>query len=66
MHTLISPIFFYKSCSVAILKHSKPLPLEIYVRIVALEPDLRKLSVYRVTEFSHHNSTIELANGCWS
>jgi hypothetical protein len=46
VYTLISPIFLYKSCSVATPEHSEPLPLENYVRVVALAPDLQKVSVY--------------------
>jgi hypothetical protein len=59
-HTSISPIFLYKSCSVATPEHSEPLPLENYVRIVALAPDLRKVPLYGATEFLYHSSTIEL------
>ncbi len=44
----------------AILKHFEPLLLEYYVRIVALTPELRKVSFYRVTEFLKHRSTIEI------
>ena len=59
VHTSISPIYLYELCSVATPKHSEPLPLENYVRIVALASDLRKVSFYSATEFLHHNSTIE-------
>jgi hypothetical protein len=60
VHTSISPIILYKSCSVATPEHSKPLPLENYARIVALAPDLRTVPLYGVTEFLHHSSTAEL------
>jgi hypothetical protein len=60
VHTSISPIFLHKSCSVATPEHSEPLPLEIYVRVVALAPDLRKVPLYGATEFLYHTSTIEL------
>jgi hypothetical protein len=52
--------YFYKSCSVATLEHSEPLLLENHVRIVALTPDLQRVSFYSVTEFLHHSSTTEL------
>jgi hypothetical protein len=42
----ISLIVLYKSCSVATPEHSKPFSLENYVRIVALAPDLQKVSLY--------------------
>jgi hypothetical protein len=40
--------------------YPKPLPLENHVRIVALAPDLQRVSFYSVTNFLHHNSTTEL------
>jgi hypothetical protein len=43
-HINISYIL-YKPCSVATPEHSEPLPSENYVRIVALAPDLRKVSL---------------------
>jgi hypothetical protein len=57
---LISPIFLHNSCSTATPEHSKPLPLENHVRIVALTPDLRRVSFYSATEFLLHSSTIDL------
>jgi hypothetical protein len=60
VHKSISPIFLYKSCSVATSEHSEPLPLENYVRIVALAPDLREVPLYGAIEFLHYSSTIEL------
>jgi hypothetical protein len=60
VHTSISPIFLYNLCSVAIVEHSKPLPLENYVRIVALAPDLQTIPLCGATEFLHHSSTTEL------
>ena len=50
-------IFIYKSYSVTTPKHSKPLLLENYVYIVALAPDLRKVSVYCGTEFLYYSFT---------
>ena len=60
VHTSISPIFSYKSCSVASPEHSEPLPLENYARIVALAPDLWTIALYGATEFLYHSSTTEL------
>ena len=60
MHTFISPIIFYKLCSVATPGHPKPLPLENHVRIVALMPDLQRVSLYSVTDFLYHSSTTKL------
>ena len=40
--------------------HPKPLPLENHVYIVALTPDLQRVSFYSITEFLHHSSTTEL------
>ena len=60
IHTYSSPIFWYKSCSVATHKHSEPFSLDNYVRIVAVAPNLRKVSVYSTTAFFYHSSTIEL------
>jgi hypothetical protein len=59
-HINTSNLFRYKLCSVATPKHFGPLPLENYVRIVALAPDLRKVSFYSVIEFLYHSSTIKL------
>jgi hypothetical protein len=60
VHTLISPIFFYKLCSVATPGHLEPLLLKNHVRIVALTPDLHRLSFYSVTDFFYRSSTTEL------
>jgi hypothetical protein len=40
--------------------HPKPLPLENHVRIIALTPDLQRVSFYSVTGFLYHSSTTEL------
>jgi hypothetical protein len=53
-------IIFYKLCSVAILGHLELLLLENYILIVALTPDLQRVSFYSVTEFPHHSSTTKL------
>jgi hypothetical protein len=60
VHTSISPIFSYKLCSVATPGHPKPFPLENHVRIVALMPDLQRVSFYSVIDFLYHSSTTEL------
>ena len=59
-HASKSSIFLYKSCSVATSEHSELLPSENYVRIVALAPDLQKVSFYSIIEFLNRSSTIEL------
>jgi hypothetical protein len=60
LHTLISPIIFYKLYSVATPGHPEPLLLESHVHIVALTPNLQRVSFYSVTEFLHHSSTTKL------
>ena len=60
VHALISPIFLHESCSVATPEHSEPLPLGNRVHIVALAPDLRRVSFYSATDFLYHSSTIDL------
>jgi hypothetical protein len=60
VHTPVSPIFLYNLYSLAIPEYSKPLPLENYVRIVALAPDLRTVPLYGKIEFLHYSSTTEL------
>jgi hypothetical protein len=60
VHTLISPIFSYALYSVATPGHPEPLPLENHVRIIALTPDLQRVSFYSITDFLHHSSTTEL------
>ena len=60
VHTLISLIFSYKLCSVATPGHPEPFPLENHGRIVALTPDLQRVSFYSVIGFPHHSPTIEL------
>ena len=60
MRTLISPIFSYKLYSVATPGHPKPLLLENHVRIIALTPDLQRVSFYSIIDFLYHSSTTEL------
>jgi hypothetical protein len=60
VHTSMSLIIFYKLCSMATPAHLKPLLLENHVCIVALTPDLQRVSFYSVTEFLYHSSTTEL------
>ena len=59
VHTLISPIFSYKLCSVATPGHPKLL-LENHVHIVAITPDLQRVSFYIITDVLYHSSTTEL------
>jgi len=54
-HTSISPIIFYKLCSVATPEHPEPLLLENHVRIVALTPDLQRVSLYSVIDFLYYS-----------
>ena len=56
----ISPIFLYKSCSIATFRYFKPLLLEIYVRVVALAPDLQRVPFYNIIKFLYYSSTIKL------
>ena len=51
MYTSISPVFSYKSYSVATPRHPEPLLLENHVRIIALTPDLQRVSFYSVIDF---------------
>jgi hypothetical protein len=60
VHTSISPVFYYKSYSMATPGHPEPLLLENHVRIIALTPDLQSVSFYSVIDFLHHSSTTEL------
>ena len=60
MHTSISPIFSYKLYPVATPGHPKLLLLENHVCIIALTPDLQRVSFYSVTDFLHYSSTTKL------
>jgi hypothetical protein len=60
VHTLMSPISFYKLYSVATPEHLELLLLENHVRIITLTPDLQRVSFYTITDFFHHSSSIEL------
>jgi hypothetical protein len=60
IYTSISLIIFVKLYSVTTLEHPEPLLLENHVRIVALIPDLQRVSFYSVTKFLHHSSVNEL------
>ena len=60
VYTLRSLIIFYKSCSIATPEHSKPLLLKNHIHIIALMPDLQRVTFYSATEFLHHSSTTEL------
>jgi hypothetical protein len=60
IYTLIPPVIFYKLYSVAIAGHLKPLSLENHVYIIALTPDLQRVSFYSIIDFLYHSSTTEL------
>jgi hypothetical protein len=60
VHTSISLIFSYKLYSVATLRHLEPFLLENHSRIVALTPDLQRVSFYNITDFLYYSSTTEL------
>jgi hypothetical protein len=55
IYTLIPPVIFYKLYSVAIAGH-----LENHVYIIALTPDLQRVSFYSIIDFLYHSSTTEL------
>ena len=55
MHTLISLINFYKLCSVATPRYPKPLLLENRIYIVALTPDLQRVSIYSIIAFLYYS-----------
>jgi hypothetical protein len=60
VYTLISPIFSYKLCSVAIPGYPEFLLLENHVRIIALIPDLQRVFFYSIIYFFYCSSTTEL------
>jgi len=60
VHTSISLIFSYKLYSVATPGHPEPLLLENHIRIIALIPDLQRVSFYSVIDFLYHSSTTKL------
>jgi hypothetical protein len=57
VHTVISLIIFYKLRSVTTLKRRESILLENHIHIVALTPDLQRVSFYNVTELFYHSST---------
>jgi hypothetical protein len=59
VHTLIFPIIFYKLYSIVTLGYPKPLLLENHIYIVALTPDLQRVSFYSVIDFLYYTSTTE-------
>jgi hypothetical protein len=60
VHTLISLIYFYEFIPVATPGHPEPLLLENHGYIIALTPDLQRVSYYNITDFLYHSSTTEL------
>jgi hypothetical protein len=59
-HINIFYTFFYKLCPVATPGHSEPHSLDNHIRIIALTPDLQRVSFYSVIEFFHYSSATEL------
>jgi hypothetical protein len=60
MCTLIPPIMFYKLYSIGTPGHLNLLLLEYHVFIVALTPDLQRVTFHSIIEFLYHSSTTEL------
>jgi hypothetical protein len=60
VHTSIKPKNLCKSYSVATLEALKALPSKNYIRVVALEPDLRAASFHDAREFFDYSSAIKL------
>ena len=50
VHILISPIFSYKLYSVATSGHPEHLLLENHVYVIALTPDLQRVSFYSICQ----------------
>jgi len=55
VHTLISPIIFCKLYSVATPGYPEPLLLENHVHIVALTPNLQRVSFYSIIDFLYYS-----------
>ena len=55
VHTSIFPIIFYKLCSIVTPGHPKLLLLENHVRIIAITPNLQRVSIYSVIDFLYHS-----------
>jgi hypothetical protein len=55
VYTLISLIIFNKLFSIAILGHFTPLLLENHIRIVALTPNLQRVSFYSIIDFLYYS-----------
>jgi hypothetical protein len=60
VHTLISPLFSFKLCSMATLGNPGPLPLENHVCIVAFTANLQRVSFSSLIEILYYSSTTEL------
>ena len=60
IHKSISLISLYMSHFIATPKYLEPLLLENYIYVIALAPDLQRVSLHGVIEFLYHSSTIEL------
>jgi hypothetical protein len=57
VHISISPIFSCKLYPVAISEHPEPFLLENHVRIIALTPDIQKVSFYSIINLFYYSST---------
>ncbi|KAF2478104.1 uncharacterized protein BDR25DRAFT_390425 [Lindgomyces ingoldianus] len=60
VHTWTFPILLYKPYATATPRHSNPSHLENYFRVAVMAPNLRRASLYGVTEFFLHSNTIKL------
>ena len=50
VHASVSLILLHKSCSMVTTEHSEPLLLENHIGVVALQPDLQRVSIHSATE----------------
>jgi hypothetical protein len=60
IHTLISLIFSYRLYSVTTPGYSESFFIRNHGCIIALTPNLQKVSFYRITDFLHYSFTTEL------
>jgi hypothetical protein len=60
MHKSMSLISLYISRFVASPKHLEPLSSKNYICVVALAPDLQRVSLCGIIEILYHSATIEL------
>jgi hypothetical protein len=60
VHPLIPLITFYKLYSIATPRHPKPFLLENCIYIIALTPNLQRVSIYNIIVFLYYSSTTKL------